>query len=1298
MVSIHLMNTDYSYVKQSICNLKTSIDPADVRLRKKDSKLDREIKHSFYYIPSNAKDLVIIGFDSEVKRGQNIIRDFLLRQNTLEHNQSLCFLCPTYLMNTISNFKNDYSELFRSKNVHFRIIEPNYIRKHLNINLEGKWKDIMLVKNYLFKCFNDFYNSSAFLNFNTSHLASINFIPNKKKSSIYDFLQYTYNQEHKLISKNLRKYFIEKNYLIKNWDYISEELSLNDKYVAESKNLNNLAIKNSNIGFVKKEDFNLAFNPNNFNNNLSNTPNTINSYIKDNQDKEDESYNNQLKTFLKTYDRDTALNYMLNQFPGDYQKIFGMSQIDLSDHLIYYLEEANNSYNHHRKNNESLERNNLSNNLNNININQSKLNDKENKNDENKSLFTDPSEILASEYEPNQSSKEIKKSSYRKRKRSRSISRGNYNKERDYKEREYKEREYYQRERDKDYKDRDKRQREFNENIQTNKNIDNELDYLLSDEIKNEYKVNKSPTPEKICDKSIKKTNVNDDLLDNRCKNNLNNEENDKIKKKLPQEINSKNSIDKNFLVGNIINKQDENTNHYSYDSKERTIISQNENPNPNRMNIGNEFSHVENRLNTNFENNTKKIESKNQDVSSLNINKLDKNKSFLINNITTNQEEQLEIKDSINDDVNGVGDTKIGLAEMKIGNLKKIDISMDAHTLDENFISKISEINKSFGTLINSKNFSISENKNDFSNNTNQALVNNQNTEISNKGSSVEKSLIYNENLISQAKNFSNSNNIPSANANEMMNILYNFSNINQMNINININSNYKDFLHKQEEIEDIPLKTKELDFFKNLENFSFMKFLNNNLTKSEEKNQNIAEISNNQEIKLNFEPIENEIKLLKKKLKSSEFNSINNKPESNQLIDQTLNERVSNDLNNNINTLNKQQIVLSFNEKMNNIDSESNNYSSEKYNNINYENISNSRNRDSSRYASSKYEKKYDKNLERNHNSYHQENFESNPSYLKDKRIFHEKRKTKKSYEHRYKRSNSNMSNYDSDSLPIEKFVQNVNKNNNKRDSDSYQSGTISDSSSNNRKDNYEDDSVGNYVSKRKRIKLQKISKNEKNRIYSNFSSPNLSLNENKSISLSKFSRSSFSNNKYEKNKKPHHKKDQRIEGNSKDANSNTDTGKINNRVDNYTKFNSKMIYGVDNFKVDNDLALYTNPEEKNKSFNDLNVNLKYSSRNRNDFRKNRNSNSNSPSFKSRSISKNESYSKSRSFSIDKDDYYENRNYRKNQYNSAISINSPSITYNDRRRNIPSNNNFSNCTSEIHNTLSSKSNYYGN
>ena len=66
VMTIYMLNNDYLQLKNSICQLKNSADPADLRLRKKETKLDKEIKHSFYYVPNSSMDLVIIGFEKYI--------------------------------------------------------------------------------------------------------------------------------------------------------------------------------------------------------------------------------------------------------------------------------------------------------------------------------------------------------------------------------------------------------------------------------------------------------------------------------------------------------------------------------------------------------------------------------------------------------------------------------------------------------------------------------------------------------------------------------------------------------------------------------------------------------------------------------------------------------------------------------------------------------------------------------------------------------------------------------------------------------------------------------------------------------------------------------------------------------------------------------------------------------------------------------------------------------------------------------------------------------------------------------
>jgi hypothetical protein len=281
VLTIFLMPTDYNYVRNNICQLKTMVDPADLRLRKRDYKLDRDIKHSFYYVPSNNKDLVVIGYDSEIKKAEKIIKEFLLRQNTLNFNYSLCVLCPLYYSKLIDNFRNDNSNLINKKNLILKVFDPVFSRKHLNIYLEGKWKDIVEIKEMLFK-----YLSEKEKN------------KNRAKSNIAEFKQYAFNQEHKLISKNLRKFFLESNYQVKNWDLITEDIWQ--------------TLEGNKSQAIQK--------------------------------KEEDDYNKLIKEFTKYSDRDTTMNYLLHLPSGAYESVFSMSKLELTRSLIDYVGDNLESY------------------------------------------------------------------------------------------------------------------------------------------------------------------------------------------------------------------------------------------------------------------------------------------------------------------------------------------------------------------------------------------------------------------------------------------------------------------------------------------------------------------------------------------------------------------------------------------------------------------------------------------------------------------------------------------------------------------------------------------------------------------------------------------------------------------------------------------------------------------------------------------------------------------------------------------------------------------------------------------
>jgi hypothetical protein len=285
VISIYLLQQDYNYLRQNICNLKTNVDPADLRLRKSDIKNEREIKHPFYYISNNIKDIVIIGFDNEIEKAKNIIKNSILRQNNIAFNYSLTFLFPIYFKNKLSDFELANEDEIKSNKIIIESKEPEFLRRHISVTISGRWVDIANIKAKLWKYLKNYV---------------IEGVP--KKHDINEFEQYAYNQEHKLISKSIRTYIIEQSPQIKNWDYISEDVEyLQQKYFDQK-------LIGQSSPDRKKDGLDV------------------------------------IENFIYTSDKETRVNYLLNMRPGSYKKVFNMSQNDLFSDILGVLEETYSAY------------------------------------------------------------------------------------------------------------------------------------------------------------------------------------------------------------------------------------------------------------------------------------------------------------------------------------------------------------------------------------------------------------------------------------------------------------------------------------------------------------------------------------------------------------------------------------------------------------------------------------------------------------------------------------------------------------------------------------------------------------------------------------------------------------------------------------------------------------------------------------------------------------------------------------------------------------------------------------------
>ena len=285
VISIYLLEEDYFILRQKICNIKNNVHPADLRLRKLDSKNEREIKHPFYYISNNMKDIVIIGLATEIEKARIIIKNFLLRQNNIAFNYSLNILFPIYFKSKLQDFLFENKEEIDKNKIKLDPTDPEYLRRHISLNIRGHWPAITQTKTKLWKYLKNY---------------AINTIP--RKHDINEFEQYAYNQEHKLISKSIRTYIVEQSPQIKNWDYISEDVEyLQQKYFDQK-------LMGQTSPDKKKEGSNV------------------------------------IENFIYTIDKETRINYLVNMRPGAYKKVFKMTQNDLFEDIIGVLEETYNSY------------------------------------------------------------------------------------------------------------------------------------------------------------------------------------------------------------------------------------------------------------------------------------------------------------------------------------------------------------------------------------------------------------------------------------------------------------------------------------------------------------------------------------------------------------------------------------------------------------------------------------------------------------------------------------------------------------------------------------------------------------------------------------------------------------------------------------------------------------------------------------------------------------------------------------------------------------------------------------------
>ncbi len=198
VVTMQVSLSDGKYLKESIYSLKTQIDPAELRIKRTTNHTEmKDLNHPFYFIPNYSKDVLIIGFEDEVRRAEGIISDFLCKKYSNKRTYTLSHLLPLNLHENIKRVRAELQQ--RMSNLQMYIYEPNPPRKHITVLLMGTWPEIRLAKRYLDKQ-----------------------IERVSQGSLADFQGFVMLQQARFTYKNLKRFLLENSTkVIKHWDLSS---------------------------------------------------------------------------------------------------------------------------------------------------------------------------------------------------------------------------------------------------------------------------------------------------------------------------------------------------------------------------------------------------------------------------------------------------------------------------------------------------------------------------------------------------------------------------------------------------------------------------------------------------------------------------------------------------------------------------------------------------------------------------------------------------------------------------------------------------------------------------------------------------------------------------------------------------------------------------------------------------------------------------------------------------------------------------------------------------------------------
>jgi len=152
--TLSVTKEESKFILDNIKEVKSQIDPCEIRV-KRHVKDKNDIKHPFFFVPNQSRDVALIGMSSEIERAEQRLYEFYayrLDKPDLTHT-SLSFLIPAQLRDEMYEIKKQLSRMVPEVvALHFL---PQRPRRHITLFLTGSWKSLIEAKHALTQITND---------------------------------------------------------------------------------------------------------------------------------------------------------------------------------------------------------------------------------------------------------------------------------------------------------------------------------------------------------------------------------------------------------------------------------------------------------------------------------------------------------------------------------------------------------------------------------------------------------------------------------------------------------------------------------------------------------------------------------------------------------------------------------------------------------------------------------------------------------------------------------------------------------------------------------------------------------------------------------------------------------------------------------------------------------------------------------------------------------------------------------------------------------------------------------------